>query len=420
MPEHRAGSEISTQLEGVIRTFNGTGADPEGYSATAEAFLEKMESPIRVAIGGEFSSGKSSLVKMMLGAHVVTPGAAASAVPTVRFHYASKPSMRLHKGAKTLDIKEDTKLSRADLLQYERMDVGIDLALLRDLEIFDTPGTSDPNRTTDQLRDVAKQVDFIIWCTNATQAWRQSERQMFAGLDEQVRRRSLLVVTHVDLPRVKASLSRLMARLEKEAGPSFHTIIPMEVLNATEARGPTGSILNSIGWSRSGGEAFFATLRRVMDEVRRPYVDAAREFLATVHLEVCDRTAAAPPIEKVRRNEEGVTVEGPEPDVGPDLFMTLWAKQYGDFLTIPDWADPPKDDEMRAYVVDLLRSFGAGSPPWLIKNSRDAAEIQSRLIEAAEYLEMVSSAALPDGFAAHAQATLSQLDWEFGQLATGR
>jgi len=120
------------RLAGAVRTLSADAADKRLTIATEHQ--ARLEAPVRVAIGGEFSSGKSSLVKMMLGAHVVTPGAAASAVPTVRFHYTPALSIRLLKDDETLEITADTKLPRAELLQYDRMDVGIDLPLLKDLE----------------------------------------------------------------------------------------------------------------------------------------------------------------------------------------------------------------------------------------------------------------------------------------------
>jgi len=413
------------QLAGAIRALASDAADPR--LAAAREHQARLETPVRVAIGGEFSSGKSSLVKMMLGAHVVTPGAAASAVPTVRFHYMPALSIRLLKDDEFLEITADTKLPRAELLQYDRMDVGIDLPLLKDLEIYDTPGTSDPNRTEDQIQHVASQVDFVIWCTNATQAWRQSERKLFLGLDETVQKRSLLVVTHVDLPRVKASLGRLMGRLDKEAGPMFHAVVPMDVLGATKSRDAAGQIRAPETWRESGGEHFLATLQEVTGVIRAPWLAAAEAFLRENALEDSGNDDIAPVATQHEspdetQNEAPVAAKpeitpapDPDPASNPGDFAQLWAERYGEFRTVMEWPEPTHDDEVRTYVLDLLRSFGA-----MDEAEATEAEMNARLAEAAEYLEAAEIDTLPDGFAPYAKAALAQLDWEFEQLAKTR
>ena len=412
------------KLAGAVRTLSSAGVGEQ--LEDAREHLSRLQAPIRVAIGGEFSSGKSSLVKMMLGAHVVTPGAAASAVPTVRFHYMPSLSIRLRKDDESLEITADTKLPRAELLQYDRMDVGIDLPLLKALEIYDTPGTSDPNRTEDQIQHVASQVDFVIWCTNATQAWRQSERKLFLGLDEAVRQRSLLVVTHVDLPRVKASLGRLMARLEKEAGPLFHAVIPMDVLGATQSRDAAGQIREPASWRESGGEKFFAAMHDVIESVRTPWAEAAEAFLIGNDLGRDENTDSIPASVETQEPDpvapamEAGPTEEPAASSTATSLAQLWAERYGEFRAVMDWPEPTHDDEVRTYVLDLLRSFGAVEVAGHSSESVIEAEINARLDEAAEYLEAAQAQTLPDGFTPYAKAALAQLDWEFEQLAKQR
>ena len=41
--------------------------------------------------------------------------------------------------------------------------------------IADMPGVSDPSMQQQYWEDVVKTNDHVIWCTHATQAWRQSE-----------------------------------------------------------------------------------------------------------------------------------------------------------------------------------------------------------------------------------------------------
>jgi len=266
----------------------------------------------------------------------------------------------------------------------------------------------------------------VIWCTNATQAWRQSERKLFLGINETVRQRSLLVVTHVDLPRVKASLGRLMARLEKEAGPMFHAVVPMDVLGATKSRDAAGQIREPGTWRESGGEQFFATLQEVIQAVREPLASAAEIFLRENVLEDSQNAELAPtttrqePADETAAETELQVAPTPEParDAGQSQFAQLWADRYGEFRTVMDWPEPTHDDEVRTYVLDLLRSFGATGTA--ATSTDPEAEMHARVTEAAEYLGAAELGASPDGFAAYAKAALAQLDWEFEHLTKAR
>ena len=51
----------------------------------------------------------------------------------------------------------------------------MDTEILNLCDIVDMPGISDPNMDADVWRNMLHLADSIIWCTPATQAWRQSE-----------------------------------------------------------------------------------------------------------------------------------------------------------------------------------------------------------------------------------------------------
>ena len=45
-------------------------------------------------------------------------------------------------------------------------------------DLVDMPGISDPNMPLDTWEEAVRPGDHVIWCTHATQAWRQSEAAM--------------------------------------------------------------------------------------------------------------------------------------------------------------------------------------------------------------------------------------------------
>ncbi len=240
-----------------------------------------LMSPARLVVGGEFSSGKSTFVKMLLGKHVVKTKASASAMPTVHFQYATKPGIRAISAVSKHEISSFGQLTEEELQDYETLEVCADLPFLKQFEIFDTPGTSDPKRDVDQLLSVVDQADSIIWCTNATQAWRESERRMWDAMPTELQQRSILLVTHVDLPSVKSSIDRLMKRLKKDAAPLFWDIIPIELLSACAARDVDGTIINPTAWNASGGADCIAAMNAIYTQVRENKIRYVTYELAT-------------------------------------------------------------------------------------------------------------------------------------------
>ena len=68
-------------------------------------------------------------------------------------------------------------------------------------------------------------MDCAIWCTNGTNAWRETERHLWSQVPQKLRNNSLLAVTHADLPPVRDALDRVVARLNKEKGDLFRAVV---------------------------------------------------------------------------------------------------------------------------------------------------------------------------------------------------
>lgn len=346
--------------------------------------------PIRIAVGGEFSSGKSTFVKMLLGRHVVETQASASAMPTVHFLYGSETIYRAISTRSQRKVDDIGELSEDDLRRLEYLEVTTDIPFLKGFEVFDTPGTSDPSRDFDQILTVADQVDFIVWCTNATQAWRESERQVWESLPTEQKEKSLLLVSHVDLPNVKASLERLMKRLHKEAGPLFHKIIPLELLGAVSARDSDGKVTDETTWVGSGGADCFTSIETIAATIRLDILEKAENDLEHKIMPV-------------------VATLGTD----PTPFLLYWASELGTLKMKTGDAD-------NATILKWYLAFLDTALEYLSKSStaqsKDTKAFTPRLKEARDYIRDT----LNQGDAAKniidARVIIEQLEWEFGHL----
>ena len=206
-----------------------------------------------VALMGEFSAGKSTLTNLLLGAAPLPVRITATRLPPVMITAGPEGGDRedhagdlhpLPPGGLAEIAHEETRLVRL------RMEADI----LHLCDLIDMPGISDPNMDSAVWRDVIGSADILIWCTHATQAWRQSEAAAWDTLPEHLQGNGLLVVSRWDKLTNDRDRARVMARLGAEAGSRFRAIYPVSLTDAVGAGDDRDR------WVRSGAEPFVCGL----------------------------------------------------------------------------------------------------------------------------------------------------------------
>lgn len=378
---------MSDNIETKVATTLATLDAAIEASSTPELLdlRDRLQSPVKMALAGEFSSGKTTLARMLLGREFVTTKAAASAMPTVRFHFGEKDRYFLHTAGEVREIEAIDELTAQDMRMADQLIVETEQPLLKQIEIYDTPGTSDPTRDSDQIVDVANEVEFIIWCTNATQAWRQSERAMWEALPHKAHERSILAVTHVDLPKVKASLDRLMKRMTKEAGPMFHKVLAIDLLTAIKSRFDAQLVNNPVGWHESGGAACMGTIMTLVADVRALQIAEAETLLG-------DAT----------EKPEAVAVDMPEvaTETVSASFVSVWEKEL---RAVRQLRESPLT------YCEFLNQMRLGETGDWQEPAPVATEITARLQEAYDVVRSADSTEV-------AKDVIVQLDWEFRNI----
>lgn len=217
-----------------------------------------------LAVFGEFSAGKSSIINLLLG-HDMLPTAVLSSThrPTYVRHAPNLQFGAIFEDGTRKPISPDAvkTLQREDISYF---DIGMPNELLLDIELLDTPGFADPYQDTKRALDVVENVDICIWCTLATQAWRQSERQTWLSLPERFRTNGILVVTHIDTLAHRDEHQRVRSRLEREVRDLFGDIVLLAVPEAMRARQADGQIGDPKLWQDSGGKALATALQRAV------------------------------------------------------------------------------------------------------------------------------------------------------------
>lgn len=224
--------------------------------AVAARALERIEAylarPPQIAVLGEFNTGKSSLINLLLGSSLLPAG------------------VLTHTGAPHLLRHAETPLD-----------------ILRHVELLDTPGLGDAGaiRTTVEEDAATRQIrraHGALWCTLATQAWKNSERIQWLELRLSLRRNSLLVITHGDFLHNDRDRRKVLERLHEEAGEFFAGVVMVSTTRAMRARGPDGQVGDTALWHESGGEQLnakiFDLIGRLVVERSQAAAQAARRI----------------------------------------------------------------------------------------------------------------------------------------------
>lgn len=217
----------------------------------------------RIAIMGEFSSGKSTLCNVLMGARPLLEKVTATQLPPVWLSYgeADAYTMGLDGQAYDLDVAD---LESVSLETTEHVRIYMQSDILRYCDLIDMPGISDPSMSPEVWERMAYLADGVLWCTHATQAWRQSESGVWSTFPDEMRRNSLLLVTRFDKIVNPLDRAKVMKRVVAETSDLFSDILPVSLLKAMKAGDDEEQ------WKESGAQdlttALFEIIHRLIDE----------------------------------------------------------------------------------------------------------------------------------------------------------
>lgn len=254
--------------------------------ASAVRALKRVERylarPHRLAVLGEFNTGKSSIANLLVGDALMPAHPIANTrVPTI-IQYALAPQVvAVHEDGSEVVLHKGHNPD-FDISAIACVNVGLPNPLLQYMEILDVPGTSDPRLGNVSPELHRFRLDAVVWCTLATQAWKESERAMWLRTPRKLQQRSLLVATNKDLLKIETELDKVAARLEQVAGSHFREIILVSAPEALQAMGGIGDEPDDVLWRTSGGEALYNGLAELLSSLAAQRRDAVHAALGRI------------------------------------------------------------------------------------------------------------------------------------------
>lgn len=214
----------------------------------------------RIALMGEFSAGKSTLSNLLLGARPLPEKVTATRLSPVWISLGSQAPYRVDIDGSTDPVSLDD-LEAIPVEETRAIRLFLEADILEVCDLIDFPGISDPNMSSDVWERMLPEVDAVIWCTHATQAWRQSESAVWDTMPEAVRNHSILLITRYDKLTTDRDRGRVIKRVERETKGQFSGTYPISLLQALQA-GENYEL-----WDSSGAGPFVQRLIATIDEL---------------------------------------------------------------------------------------------------------------------------------------------------------
>lgn len=225
-----------------------------------------MTSPIstprkpRIALMGEFSAGKSTLSNLLLGSRPLPERVTATRLSPVWMAKGSDAPYRVDVDG-GLELISLEKLESIPVEETRVIRLFFESDILEVCDLIDFPGISDPNMSGDVVERMLEEVDAVLWCTHATQAWRQSESAMWAKFPAAVKARSILLITRFDKLTTDKDKSRVQRRVMKETEGEFGGTFPISLTRALAAGEDAAK------WDASGAADFVEHLVAMIHEL---------------------------------------------------------------------------------------------------------------------------------------------------------
>lgn len=213
----------------------------------------------RVALMGEFSAGKSTLSNLLVGQSALPVNVTATQLPPVWMSYGDAPAYRV--GLEGEEQEVDANFTGVSVHDTRCVRVFLQSNFLKNCDLIDMPGISDPNMDAEVWQRVIGEADIVIWCSHATQAWRQSEKAVWDTMPQDLYDKSLLLLTRMDRILSDRDRMRVVKRVLSETEGLFREVLPVSLIQALEAQG------DAEAWSTSGADHLVKSLMELTDEI---------------------------------------------------------------------------------------------------------------------------------------------------------
>lgn len=233
------GCELALQTPELTRHAPALLRAQEAYAAHGS-----VDRPLRVAVVGEFSAGKSSFVNALAQGDVAAVGVTPTTATLNLLRFGPDGARVVFVDGRTLALPREsvvpflTSLSDSNpaatgvtAAGIRQVEIFAPLPLLRTIEILDTPGLNSVRPEHEALaREALVEADALIWVFSAHQAAKASERDALA-LAHEAGQRVLAILNKAEAID-DAELPTLVAEVKRALGDRIAALVPFSARRA--------------------------------------------------------------------------------------------------------------------------------------------------------------------------------------------
>jgi hypothetical protein len=238
----------------------------------AEKLLDRIASPVRVAVLGRAGCGKSQIVNILAGARLIRKTRHA---PILEIAYNSVEQTVVSPNDISARILAGHALEARAAMNASHVRIETPAGPLRHFSLLEVTVEGSAEEQQEALNWAAERADILIWCTNAFTA---EEQALWSTVPDALKDHGFLVLTKADELLRRGQLETLIAALEDVVAEEFHSLLPVASLQAVNAL-ISGGEKAKAALAASGGHTLIETIRANVAQGRRADIDHALLFL---------------------------------------------------------------------------------------------------------------------------------------------
>jgi predicted GTPase len=206
----------------------------ESARHTLESQQHTTDQPLRVALLGEFSSGKTRLINALLGEKILSTGIVPVTRSVTRIVHGDEISVTVrHVDGTEMEVGVDQLKAYTDERRKEEGASEVDEVILRHpspllkkVELWDTPGFNSDNQLHDQVAaQLLLEADAVLWILSPHQVGTRSEGKLL----ETVRRaqgKVVAVLNQTDRLDDDKAITKQVAEVKKHYARTVEEVVP--------------------------------------------------------------------------------------------------------------------------------------------------------------------------------------------------
>ena len=208
----------------------------------------RAKEPMKVAIAGQFSSGKSTFLNALLSKNILPTGITPVTSKVNYIRYGDELKIRVHYTDGRDEYQSVEHIARFTdqrgvVEEIEYLTLYAPLELLREITFVDTPGlNSQDNRDTTTTENVLKEVDGIIWLSLMDNAGKLSEAETLAKYLDRYQGKSLCVLNQKD-KFTDDQIAQSVSYVKQSFSEFFSEVVPISAIEAMKSRSHDKSLL---------------------------------------------------------------------------------------------------------------------------------------------------------------------------------